>query len=1101
LLNLLTARAGAGKTKHIMLEIKRKMSEGEIGMILIVPEQYSHEAERQLCAVCGDALSLHAEVLSFKRLYGRVLMETGGCGKRILDKGGQILVMYKALESVMPSLRVFAAKKMRDGQIEKLLEIVRQFKSSCITSKDLTEMASGLRTSLSDKLQDLALIMDAYDAILAAHGLDAAERLSLIAEHIASSTVGNTGHIYFDGFNDFTKQEMIIIEELLKKGANITVCLTADSDTMYHLPGNDVFSISHETIAELKAMYYRVGGKSANITAHASEAHARIRKPELLFLEKHLFDGFDGVTVGLTDGVTDGLTDACDGATDSAVCVYAAPTLFAECEYAAQEIWKLIHSGYRWREISIMARDWSEYAGVCEHVFDEYKIPYFSSFKTELLCKSPVLLLTAALDIATAGFRHKSVFGYIKTGLSQLTEHECAILENYVLKWDIRGSLWLRDWTMPPSGYKDAPRQSAESKKAELPDDERKKPEEELLEELNDIRRRIVPPLVRLSDGIKGETSVEHKLRAIYTFLTDIAFPERLSEKADDLAKMGERKLSDEYTQLLSIIYGAMDQMFAVMGESKISAARFKKLFTLVLSEYDVGVIPIAIDTVPLGDMEMSRRRDLKALIILGATDDNIPKLTQAARALSDDEIAILSAKNKKIRTGLRERLSREMNMLYLTLTLPSDKLVLIYSTADNRRPSYIIKQLCDMFDMTARAEPPYPDCITDSEQSKKAASSLKAENLSQREPLSKAAAQKLYGREITLSASSVDTYYSCPYRYFLKNGLRLEPRRKAEFDASAAGIFMHYVSERVFDDIKAGVGFEDITDGELDALAKKHIDGFTRDVLQNFDGKDARFIYLFWRHAQNVIHALRDMVQELQTSKFMPLELEMDISRLSKKQKGIIDRVDGYINDGRLYLRVIDYKTRKKAYQFSLSDILLGRGMQMLIYLFALQKHGETRFGKEIIPAGVLYVPSRDIIISAARNETDEKIEAKRHKQMRRSGLVLNDPVIINAMEKGEDKRFLPVKAASGGNFEGESLVSLRQIDLLSKHTDTMINGAKSAILRGFNECTPYYKNDSENACVYCEYFAVCGFDEQMGDKRKFAANKTSDEVWKILE
>lgn len=82
---------------------------------------------------------------------------------------------------------------------------------------------------------------------------------------------------------------------------------------------------------------------------------------------------------------------------------------------------------------------------------------------------------------------------------------------------------------------------------------------------------------------------------------------------------------------------------------------------------------------------------------------------------------------------------------------------------------------------------------------------------------------------------------------------------------------------------------------------------------------------------------------------------------------------MDGWLHDGRLYLRVVDYKSGRKS--FDLANVRMGLDIQMLLYLFTLQKEGTRYFGQEIEPAGVLYLPARDEILSLERNVTPEQL------------------------------------------------------------------------------------------------------------------------------
>jgi len=535
--------------------------------------------------------------------------------------------------------------------------------------------------------------------------------------------------------------------------------------------------------------------------------------------------------------------------------------------------------------------------------------------------------------------------------------------------------------------------------------------------------------------------------------------------------------------------------------------------------------------------MEMSRRRDLKCLIVLGATDDNLPMLTSGAGVLSDSERDELAKLGFGLPSGLEERMYREMNILYSTLTLPSRELALSYPGGGGERPSYIVKRVMDMYGiresvlreeeyMTAAPAPCLElaalignapgNTIASAareyflEAQSGAAALLKETDVIKqtgRGRMSAGAAERLYGRERMLSASRVDKYYSCPYAHFLRNGLRLGQRVRAKFDAPAQGVFMHYVLESVAREIKATVGFKNADAGLCKDLITRCIGEYIRVKLYNFENATARFIYLFRRLEENVLNIVLDMLEELKRSDFEPLDFELDFSELSGEAgggrgssglKGIIDRVDGFKNKGNLYLRVVDYKTGKKS--FSLSDVFYGKDMQMLIYLFALQEYGGARYPGNIEPAGVQYVPAREVILKAPRNASDEDIKIMRERELRRDGLVLNDPIVLEAMENGDEKRYLPLKIAKDGAVTGDSLASAEQIGLLSGYVGNMLRNAEREILRGDINCSPYYKNDADNACLYCEYGAVCGFDEASGDKRRFLKKLDVNEVWAAL-
>lgn len=1117
MLTLVLGRAGTGKTSYIMNDIRRRAAAGETKLLLLVPEQYSHDAERQLCKICGDGLSLHGEALSFSRLCNRVFAETGGAADGSLDDGGRLLVMNRALDAAGSQLKIYARSERKADFLNKLLQVSKEFKSACITPVDIEAAASGIEGSLSDKLHDLSLILSAYDSFFHHEASNPDDKLTRLAEALKDSSLGEAGRIYIDGFTDFTAQEMRVLRELMKKNAELTVCLTCDRTPDDDSKGTEeIFETSRRTAELMLRSAAEHGLETSIIEMKAPLGH---RAEELLFLEKNLFCYSPEQYAG----------------ENTAVELHMAAAPAEECAYAAYKILELVKKGYRWRDIAVMTCDGVTYNALAENIFEQYGIPVFVSRKTEILQKPPAALIGAALDIIENGWEYDAVFRYLKTGLTGISPPDCDELENYVLKWNIRGVSWTReeDWVLPPSGYE----RSFDGK------------DEERLERLNSLRRRIVAPLVALHKEMRDAGTTGGKLRALYGFLENIRLPERLQAKAEDFFNHGEIQLRDEYVQLWDILKKAMEQYDAIMGDASCDLAGFSRLWSLLLSQYDVGVIPVSLDRVGLGDMSRQRRRDIKCLIVLGASDDFLPNVTDGGGVLSDSERGELAVLGIDIAGTTEERLYREMNGIYSSFTLPTDKLIVTYPetglTGGEKRPSFIVKRLKLLFVLAETGETAGGAKLADMIRTaafspcfELAAESGRSDNpipaaayayfsslpdyaekldfisrtaVSDRGSLSDDKASKLYGHKLTMSASRVDKFYACRFEYFLQYGLNAKPRKPAGFDAPVAGTFMHYILENVTRDIKNTGGFTESTDEACRALTAKYVKQYISDVLLGFQDKTSRFKYLFRRIVKDTETVVLDMVRELRNSDFAPIDFELEFSEAgplppatlsdglnSLSVKGFVDRVDGWVNDGRLFLRVVDYKTGRKS--FSLSDIWYGMGMQMLIYLFTLQKYGRERYKMEIEPAGVLYAPARDIILPVPRNATDEAIEEQRLKKLKRSGLILNDEDVVEAMERGKDKKYLPVKTTKDGFITGESLADLEQLGRLSVHIDKMLLEIAGGVKTGSIAADPYFRGPDDNACSYCDYGAACHFSESGGDKRRYLKKLKADEAWEKI-
>ncbi|NCC68357.1 MAG: ATP-dependent nuclease subunit B, partial [Clostridia bacterium] len=558
----------------------------------------------------------------------------------------------------------------------------------------------------------------------------------------------------------------------------------------------------------------------------------------------------------------------------------------------------------------------------------------------------------------------------------------------------------------------------------------------------------------------------------------------------------------------------------------------FAKLFSRVLSQYDVSTIPASSDSVSAGEVDRMRRRHIKHLIFLGASDDRIPAVSAAGGILSDDERDELREYGLDL-GGSDDRLKREFSLIYNCVTLPGETLTISYCTADGSgaktRPSFLIKRASMLF----RIEPENFDivkarlCTEDTAfllaaqgntlaRTYFAANEHGAKRLRELDVrrdcglggLSPESAQALYGKVKTLSPSQTESFSGCRLSYFLRYGLRLDEKKQSGFTPPELGTFMHYVLENTVREIAAGVGFEAADEAEVFASADKYISNYVSERLGGFEDKSPRFVYLFDRMRPAVRRVTLDTVRELGRSDFRPLDFELkfmrdgdlppiDIAGAAARIVGIADRVDGYERNGKLYVRVVDYKTGKKA--FSLSDIYNGMGLQMLIYLFALETEGGRRYGREIVPAGVAYVPAKDITVSVSADLPEEELASKRTKALKRSGLFLHDEAVLSAMEHGDSCEYLPVSRNKNGELTGDSLASAEQFGKLKDFVSNKLTDLSEQLSGGSIDAEPYYRSETDNACRNCPYAKVCRFDDATG-KRRYLSKIKPEQFWAML-
>ena len=384
---------------------------------------------------------------------------------------------------------------------------------------------------------------------------------------------------------------------------------------------------------------------------------------------------------------------------------------------------------------------------------------------------------------------------------------------------------------------------------------------------------------------------------------------------------------------------------------------------------------------------------------------------------------------------------------------------------------------------------------------------------------LSRSAVDCLYGRRVPMSASRMDKYRSCHFSYFMHYGLKAEPRKPAGFTAPEYGTFVHYVLEHVLRHPEYTARrdcWDDETRSLVRRLTDESVEQYVREELGGLEGQTERFRYLFHRLLKSVRSVVDNVVEEVTCSRFKPLAfelgfgsgkdlppVELTVDGMTISVSGFVDRVDGWVKDGRLYLRVIDYKTGRKS--FDLTEVWNGLGLQMLLYLFTLEEKGQSLYGLPVEGAGVLYLPARDAVIRGSRKMDEAQWRKLMDKELTRSGLVLNRPDVIDAMEPGGELgyRFLPLKVSkTTGTISGDALVTAERLGKLSRHIQTNLEEICRELARGDISADPYWRGPDKNACRWCEYAAACQFEEGRGsDRRRWLAALDAKEFWANLE
>ena len=1074
MLHLLLGKDWTANRDEILLRIGNDVQQRKQGRILMVPELISHESERRLCIAAGDTASRYAEVLSFTRLARRVADSVGSAAAECLDKGGRVVAMAAAARQLASRLKAYAAVETKPEFLTGLIDAVDEFKRCCITSADLMAAAEATEGSLAQKLEELALLMECYDALCAQGSRDPRDLETLLLEQLEEGTFAEDHVFYIDGFPDFTRQHLAILEYLIRRSPEVTVSLNCDSVDSHLL----AFEKAGQTARQILNCAERAG---VPVKIEIVEAKEHPLTP----VREKLFQG-----------------SISDGCVRDSVSAYRGESPWQECLAAAEKILQLVRNGNRYRDITVVSADMATYLPLVNMVFHRMGIPLYQSGTEDILQKSVISTVLNALDAALSNFDQRSVLRYLRSPLSPLEQNLCDRVENYAIIWAIRGNKWTQKWTNHPDGLSAVWNDKAQ----------------ERLDRLDSARNIAISPLVNLRSSFLAAKDLQEQIQALYGFLSDIGLAKRLSRLAQEYDAAGDNRSAQILNQLWEILLAALEQMYDVLGSTVWEPEHFCRLLRLLLSQYDVGTIPPVLDAVQIGPVSAMRCHQQKHLIVLGAQEGNLPGYSGSAGVLTDQERVTLRNLGVPLTGGAMEGIQAEFAEIYGVFCGAMES-VSIYCSGD--QPSYVFRRIAQLAGGEQEAISVLGFAQADEKEAAAWLSKWNAAKASQRLGLldayeetcsrrdytlgriSEENVRNLYGEQLNLSASQVDRQAECRLSYFLKYGIRAQERKEASVDPAEFGTYVHAVLENTVRDIQAQGGFHNISLEETLRIAHSYSDAYASEHFSQLDSQ--RMTHLFRRNVQELDMVVAELWQELSEALFEPKAFELNFgsaeglppitipnSKLNAILLGYIDRMDTWLSGGSTYYRIVDYKTGKK--DFDYCDVFNGVGLQMLLYMFALRESGEVTLGEHPVAAGVQYFPARAPFITADGKMTEEEAEKARQKEWKRRGLLLQDEAVLQAMEPGDAPKRLCCSVKKDGTISGD-LADREQLKLLERYVYRILGQMVEDIASGNVQPNPYTRGSSHSACAYCPYGPICHKDEVEG--RRNYKTMTRERFW----
>lgn len=1079
MLRLLLSTDWIAGREEILQYVAGAVRNRRAGQILMVPELISHDTERRLSAAAGDTASRYAEVLSFPRLLRRVSEQTQFMPPQCLDNGGRLTAMAAATRQLSSRLKSYAAVETRPEFLTDLLDAVDEFKRCCISPQDLRGASARTEGSLAQKLEELSLILESYDSLCAQSQADPRDQMNWLLEQLESCDFGSNHEFYIDGFPDLTRQHMAIVCHLLRTSPRVTVSLTADCIDSKH----PAFEKAGQTAKELVLACKRMEVPVQIITV-------RSRRDELKPVRDRIFQGTISPRTELQKCLSLGRCDS----------------VFDECQIAAEKVMALVRGGCRYRDIGIVTAD-PGYKGVLSLIFHRCGLPVYLSGTDDILEKTAIATVLAALDAALEGLEQREVLRYLKSLLSPVDRFICDKLENYAITWGIRGEKWNRPFTLHPAGL--GGQWDPES--------------EALLQQLNEAREAGIEPLVALRNAMREAQDLSGQIAGVLDFLEQTNLCGRLELLADRAEREGDPRSAQEYSQLWEILLGALEQLDSVLGQTRWEPEAFCRLLRLLLSQYDVGTIPTVLDAVTVGGVSAMRCQQVKHLLVLGAGEGNLPAYGGSAGILTDAERIQLRMLGVPLTGGAMEGVAAEFAEIYGCFCAATQTITV---TCPAGQSAFVYRRLCELLglkDGVSLTPGPGPG-MTDTWEagaylarwgSEEAARDLGLENAyddarSRADhslgTVSRDQVRALYGKMLNLSASQIDRQAECRLSYFLRYGLRAQERKEATVDPAEFGTFVHHVLEHTAKEVMELGGFHVVSEDQTLEIAHKHAESYAAERFRNLDSE--RLIYLFRRNGLELDMVVRELWSELSQSEFEPVAFELGFgddgqmpavpisgNRMEARLRGFVDRVDAWYDGFQSFLRVVDYKTGKK--DFDYCDVFNGVGLQMLLYLFALEQGGECVVEGRRISAGVQYFPARFPYLSEDGRLDPETAQKEHLKQARRRGLILKDEAVVRAMEPGDELIRLSCKRNKDDELVGD-VADRAQLSQLRSYIFRYLGGLVDDIADGRVDPNPYTRGSSHSACAFCPYGSVCAADREEG--RRNYKTMTAQRFWEEI-
>lgn len=1141
-LQFIMGNSGSGKSHFLYQKvIEESKKHPDQNYMVIVPEQFTMQTQKDLVMLHPDKGIMNIDVLSFRRLAHRIFEEVGADHRIVLTETGKNLMLRKVAIEQQGKLQVLGQRMNKPGYISEVKSVLSELMQYEITDFELQEMIRFVenRPLLHAKLKDIQILYNAFLEYQREKFMKPEELLDVLCSVAGRSQLLRGSVLALDGFAGFTPAQLKVLEELLSICANIWITVTIDGrENIYgEIQEHELFAPSKKLIKSVSEAARRRSSIDEPVILGKDCLPRFSGKRELCHLEQNLFRKKYSV-YRYKEGSQK--NPAAKSQEDAQLSFHTCINPAEEVHFAARTICRLVRDeNLRYRDIAVITGNMSAYGHYVKKIFPMYEIPAFLDETRHILLNPCLEFVRGALQAVQDDLSYETVFRLLRTGMTGISMEAVDRLENYVLAAGIRGrSKWGKEWTYLPG---------------------RMTPEE--LQQCNEYRAQAAERMLPFAEKMsRKEQPLLYYAQTLFELLEDCGIQQQLKDRELMLLQEGAREEAREYAQIYSILIALLDEMVELLGDEVVSLREFAEILDAGFDDASVGIIPPGIDQVQVGDIERSRLAHIKVLFFLGLNDGWVPARGDGGGIVSDMEREVLGQTGIELAPSVRENSYIQRFYLYQNLTKPSQRLYLSWcaSSGDGSamRPSYLaallqkifpqIPVICEkpsgtdiyqitskkngllyltkgLHDLRSGEEDPawmelYRSYLQDEEYSDRVRTLVQAAFLrGMKGRLSYQTSKELYGEVMVNSVTRLEQFAACAFAHFAMYGLHLSERELYGVKAADLGIIFHRALELFSRRLQAQkIAWNEISQEEQARLIDECVEEISAEYGDGILHGSAREEYTITRIKRILRRTVWTLHRQLLAGEFKPVGFEVSFAEAGNLEsvnvrfgkngrirlQGRIDRVDTADTSDCVYVKIVDYKSGNT--KFDPVSLYYGLQLQLVVYLnAALEMERRLHADKKVVPAGIFYYHLDDPVLDKAAEDSPEKIQEKLLKKLRPDGVLNGDMTVLRLLDReiGADSLVIPAGLKKDGSIKAaSSIVSTEQFEQVSKFASYKMKRMAKEIADGVIAAEPF-ADRQHTACDYCIYSDVCGFDRKIpGMSQKRMMDFSKKEIWEKI-